>query len=516
MSTKSWTPPKRAHYLGHHTGEAPLSATLVLRRRTEHPNAESLPLPDVSAIGAAVEHGTFGATWGAHEEDLANIFQFASDHGLTVTESDAARRVVKVSGAPAAMRAAFDVDFHCYQCVASGRTFTTTSHAPRLPEGVKAVLGLDRRPVAHTYLKPHAPDALDQGGFTPLQIGQFYNFPPGTDGSGQCIAIIELGGGYTQENLDAYFRSLDVPSPQVLAVSVAGGQNVTGSDADGEVQLDIEVAGALAPGAKYVVYFTTNTDEGFHEAISQAAHDQIHKPSIISISWGGPEDEWGPQAVASIQAALEDAASLGITILVAAGDNGASDGVNDGRLHCDFPASSPSVLACGGTRVIANGNHLAQESVWNENVNNEGATGGGVSTIFPLPTWQQAVNVPKNPNGFAGRGVPDVAGDADPVSGYQVLVNGQAQVVGGTSAVAPLWAALVARFNQALGEPVGFFNPILYAIPSVESNFRDIIAGGNDGYSSRSGWDATTGFGSPNGVALLKVLQAMKTSGEKV
>lgn len=502
----NWTPPKHAEVIGPHISDAPIHVTVVMPRHTEAP-----PLPDVGVGRAHIARAAFAQTFGASNRATLHAHDFIAAHGLEHVATDMDRRTVKMAGTPEALNKAFGVTLQTY--AKNGETFVAPDSAPVLPQGAIAVLGLDNRPVAKSYAKVRAPGSLlpDQGesSFSPVQLGEIYAFPPNTDGAGQCIAIIELGGGFTQENLTQYFNSLGITPPVVEAVLVNGGQNVTGTDADGEVQLDIEVAGALAPKAKFLVYITTNTDQGFYEAISQAAHDAVNKPKVMSISWGGPEDEWAPQSVQAIQSALEDAAALGVTITVAAGDNGASDGVTDGQKHCDFPASSPSVVSCGGTMLQTQGIHITRESVWNEA--NEGATGGGVSVVFPVPAYQHAAGVPLNPQGKPGRGVPDVSGVADPVTGYNVLVNGEEQVVGGTSAVAPLWAALIARFNQALGEPVGDLNTVLYAIPSVESDFHDIVAGDNQGYGAKSGWDASTGLGSPNGVALLNVLQGLKT-----
>jgi kumamolisin len=198
---------------------------------------------------------------------------------------------------------------------------------------------------------------------------------------------------------------------------------------------------------------------------------------------------------------------LGVSICVASGDNGATDGVSDGQDHVDFPASSPSVIGCGGTLLEASGNKIAEEDVWNNSSSGGGATGGGVSEFFALPSWQQSAKVPAAPNGFVGRGVPDVAGDADPDSGYEIVVDGQQEVVGGTSAVAPLWAGLIALMNQKLGKPVGYLNPLLYGA-SVEATFHDITSGNNDGYSAGPGWDPCTGLGSPDGAKLLTALSS--------
>jgi len=275
--------------------------------------------------------------------------------------------------------------------------------------------------------------------------------------------------------------------------------------------LDIEVVGAIANGARIVVYFAPNTDQGFLDAITTAVHDTVRRPSVVSISWGAPESAWTTQALTSYNQAFEDAAALGVTICCASGDNGSSDGVTDGRQHVDFPSSSPYVLACGGTHIASAGTSLSSEVVWNGGAS-AGATGGGVSEFFPLPAYQQSSKVPVsvNPGNFKGRGVPDVAGDADPSSGYQIRVDGRDAVFGGTSAVAPLWAALIALVNQRRGRPLGYLHPLLY--PVAARGCRDITTGNNGAFTARTGWDACTGLGSPNGTALATLLGSTATA----
>jgi kumamolisin len=250
------------------------------------------------------------------------------------------------------------------------------------------------------------------------------------------------------------------------------------------------VAGSIANGARLAVYFAPNTDQGFIDAITTAVHDTANKPSVLSISWGGPESSWAQASVTALDDACQSAAALGVTITVASGDNGSSDGVTDGQNHVDFPASSPHVLACGGTELIGSGTTIESETVWNDGTQG-GASGGGFSTLFPLPAWQSSAGI-----SGSGRGVPDVAGDAAPESGYNILVDGEQEVVGGTSAVAPLWAALIAMINQMKGAPVGFVNAALYA---DAQDFHDITQGNNGSYSAAPGWDACTGLGSPDG-----------------
>ena len=496
-----WTTPAGMKYLGPHQDSAPLEITLVLRRRQGgSPSAASWPRPP------RWQRGEYGRHCGAEPADLASLRRFALTHGLTEAGADEHRRVLHLRGAPQALERAFGVTLGRYQLSDGRGPFVGLGQAPTLPPEAIAVLGLDRRPVAR--VRSRRPRAAPAVTYAPPELGRLYNFPPSTDGSGQTVAIIELGGGFTTSDLVQYFNGLGITRPpSVTAVSVAGGANQPGGDADGEVMLDIEVIGALAPGAKIVVYFAPNTDQGFYEAISQAAHDGVNHPSVMSISWGGPEDAWNAPSRDAMQTALEDAAALGVTVTAAAGDSGSSDGETDGQPHVDFPASSPSVLACGGTKLTARGGSIVSEVVWNETSVNEGATGGGVSGVFPLPSWQQSIAVPKAPNGIAGRGVPDVAGNADPLTGYQVRVDGKADVIGGTSAVAPLWAALIARCNQKLGRPLGDVHAALYRIGPRA--FRDITEGNNGAYQAAAGWDPCTGLGSPDGQALLAALTGL-------
>jgi len=387
---------------------------------------------------------------------------------------------------------------------------------------VTAVLGLDDRPQASPRFRTAA--ASISTSYTPPQLGAVYRFPAGTDGHGQTLAIIELGGGFAQRELDTYFASLGVAGPSVRAVRVDGASNKPGADpngADGEVLLDIEVAGALAPGASIVVYFAPNTDAGFLDALSEAAHATA-TPVAISISWGQSEDAWTQQARTAFDDALTDAAALGVTVTVAAGDDGSTDRVTDGKSHVDFPASSPHALACGGTRLVADPatGTVASETVWNDGVG-RGATGGGVSATFALPSWQTGVGVPRRAattgsgtrrqSAAAGRGVPDVAGVADPQTGYRVRVDGKDLVIGGTSAVAPLWAALVARLAQATGRRFGLLQLALYHAVTpgqVPPGFRDVTSGSNGAFSAGKGWDPCTGLGVPDGTALLAALEA--------
>ena len=485
--------------------------TLLLRRRdAEGLKARVAGLAQGRADGGHMAHADFAAAYGADPADIERVKAFASGQGLVVVQADAARRTVILSGTVAQFEAAFGVELQDFEF--DDGSYRGRTGAVNVPEDlgdiVEAVLGLDNRPAAKPHPRPRAAPAAGVA-FTPPQLAKLYGFPAG-DGAGQCIALIELGGGYKPADLKTYFAGLKSAQPKVTAVGVDHAANKPTGDPngpDGEVMLDIEVAGAVAPKAHIVVYFAPNTDAGFLNAITTATHDTANTPSVISISWGGPESSWTAQSLSAFDNAFQDAAALGVTVLAASGDNGSSDGVTDGASHVDFPASSPHATGCGGTRLTASGSAIGSELVWNDGASG-GAGGGGVSVTFAPPPWQTGLTArPKSgaPIALSGRGVPDVAGDADPQSGYEIRVDGKNAVFGGTSAVAPLWAGLVAIVNANGGRSVGFVNPALYGSPSA---LRDVTQGDNGAFAAAKGWDACTGLGSPNGQAVAAALAA--------
>jgi kumamolisin len=499
--------PANATVIGPTDPKQIISVSVIVKRKN--------PLDLHALSGQRVSREDFDAQYAADPATFDALRSFAHDHGLTVDEaaSSLSRRTMVLRGPVQAMQQAFGVELHDCKDPKTKKRFHCFTGQVSLPETpaplVEAVLGLDARPIARPHFrylknlkKKKKPKASAQPApFNPPQVATLYSYPTGVNGAGQTIGIIELGGGYTTSDITKYFGGLGIKPPAVVAVSVDGGTNAPGdpNGADGEVALDIQVAGSIAPGARIAVYFAPNTDQGFIDAITTAVHDTTNKPSVISISWGGPESSWAQSSVTALDDAAQSAAALGVSITVASGDNGSSDGVSDGGNHVDFPASSPHVLACGGTELIGSGATITAETVWNDG-SQGGATGGGFSALFPLPTWQTSAGI-----AGSGRGVPDVAGDAAPASGYNILVDGQAEVVGGTSAVAPLWAALLALINQKKGTAVGFVNATLYI---DAKDFHDITKGNNGAYTASAGWDACTGLGSPNGAVLATALSA--------
>lgn len=493
--------------VGETARDAPVAVTVVLKP------AESLSehVAKISAVhpqekSPEEHHEEYAAAFGADPKAIFAVREFAEQHGLEVIEVDAKRRVVKLSGPAAAAESAFGTSLADYRI--DDKTFRGREGRVLVPPAiepfVEAVLGLDSRQAARPRVVPRA--AVHRS-YYPNELAELYRFPNG-DGANQTVALIELGGNYDEQDLGDYFNAAGTPVPVVRRVSVTPGSPVPyRSDpvSDGEVMLDIEVVGAIAPRATIVVYFAANTDDGFYEAVSQAVHDPA--TTVVSISWGGAEKYFSDQTMDAWETLAMSAAALHVPIFAASGDHGAPDqeppGL-DGSRHVDFPASAPHIIACGGTNIQTNGASITQETVWNDR--DGWATGGGTSTHFALPAWQSGLSTAPG-TALTMRGVPDVAGDADPLSGINVRTDGRDGVSGGTSAVAPLWAALTAIMSQQAGSKLGFFAPLLYQDPAA---LNDIVDGDNTafgvtGFGAQHGWDACTGLGSPIGTAVLQL-----------
>ncbi len=478
--------------------------TIYVRRKS--------PIEPLLNVSKRIDRQEYEQQYCAAVEDMQRLEEFAHQNHFSVVLRHCARRSLILRGRIKDIEQAFRVNLAQYYDSQRARTFRCRTGSIYVPIGlhdiINGVFGLDNRPVSRPMFQVAKesgdfiiPEAVTQS-YTPDEIADIYGFPEDASGKDQSIGIIELGGGYKTEDIENYFKGLGIEPPAVKAVSVDGATNdpSTPDSADGEVMLDLEIAGAVAPNADITVYFTSNTSKGFLDAITTAIHDQQNNPSVISVSWGAPEKRWSKQALNSFNDAFKTAASLGITICTAAGDGGSADNEDDGKVHADFPSSSPYALSCGGTKLLMSDDSIQSETVWNESDNS--ATGGGVSEHFNLPDYQKDTDVPASLNNdFTGRGFPDVTGNADPTTGYQVLVDGRSLVIGATSAVAPLIAGLVARMNELNDDNLGFVNPSLYKDPS---SIRDITEGDNIttstdlGYKASTGWDACSGWGVPS------------------
>ncbi len=502
-------------------------------------------------------HEQLAEQHGASKEDLDKVEAFAHQHDLFVVHRSAAARTIQLRGKLADLQAAFHADVGMYHH--STGTYRGRRGEIAVPQELQPIItgvfGFDTRPKHRATTSGrrstpsrtkasgpsganrghnagsgktggHAAAATGPGGHNGVASTEFasrYNFPTqsnGTtlDGTGQTIAIIELGGGYRTSDLQVFFNEIGVQMPSVASISVdeTGDQPTTPDSADGEVMLDIEVAGAVAPNAKFAVYFAPNNgDKGFIDAISAAVHDTERKPSVISISWGGPEDPTDQMGNNEYHNLFAAAGALGITVCIASGDHGTADldaAHWDQKIHVDHPACDDLVLACGGTQ-IDNGSDV----VWNDGTafdpNTLGgggwASGGGISDVFGVPSYQTAANtIVSIDNGKPGRGVPDIAMSA---TNYFTRVDRQEGASRGTSAVAPLMAALVALLNQAKQRNVGFLNPFLYS-NVAKGVVHDVTSGTNaitntvEGYNAGPGWNPCSGLGTPDGTAILNNL----------
>jgi kumamolisin len=522
--------------LGNSKPEQPISVTVILRRRTGSVAAK--PPSRTEAAFPQISRAAFLRTRGADPKDMKAVSAFAKAHGLKVVESHQARRSIELRGTIAAINAAFQVQLHDFQGprgryrTHEGRVFLPKSLARGI---VQCILGLDTRPVPAKHFARRtstAADPPDTRALTPLQVATLYEFPSG-DGAGQTIGIYEMvtsdgPPGYAKADvaatIQAFGGNLIVPAP--IDVPIDGTAN--SGQSDPETLLDVTVTGAIAQRAQIAVYFTGESTPNMTHALQRMIHptpgDPV--PTIISISYGWGLDDASAnnltaQEIGVIDALFEDAAHLGITVLVSTGDSGAKL-ESSSKAQASFPATDPWVLACGGTTLGDIKGTSFDEYVWNDTFGqNSGATGGGISPHFPAPSYQAALKLPKGlATGKPGRGIPDVSGNASPNSGYpQVIVAQGSENGGGTSAVAPLYAGLLARINGNLGRSVGFINAQLYQ--SAGALCRDVVGlpgpvnnsyGGVKGYPAGVGWDACTGFGSLKGTALQNLLASPPSS----
>lgn len=449
-----------------------------------------------------LSHAELAARHGAHPNDIALVRVFARDASLSVVRVDRLSRTIVLAGDAGRMRSALGV--------ARGATGRRIKIPKALCPVVLHIFGLDDREAAKPHVQASPPFAggvpPDLAHYTVTQVARWYRFPPRVDGRGQTIALLELGGGFRRADLNAYFRRLRLRTPRIAVVSVHGARNrpVGGiMTADTEVCLDIEVAGAAAPGARLVMYFAPNTHRGFVDGVKAAVYDRRHRPQVISISWGNAEPTWDRRAMRAIEDALEDAAALGITVCTSSGDLGPNDGLKHRAV--EYPASSPNTLSCGGTRLIVK-DGAPHETPWNDLAEGWGAAGGGNSVVFSRPAYQRDRR--RAPPKGRGRAVPDVAGNADPETGYVMRVNGHWIRMAGTSAVAPLWAGLLARCIQSLRHRLGPVNDALYHAAGGVTPVRPSRARGRT-----RRWNPFTGLGTPDGVRLLALLRARSAGG---
>src|SRR5450432_3616166 len=486
-------------------------------------------------IGETLMPDEFNRKFGASQESADKVANALKQFGITVESVSLPTRSMTVSGTAAAMEKAFKPNLEIVRSARDGlyRGREGSLYIPAELKGlVTGIFGLDERRMAKR--KATAATGLSLSPLTPSDLEQRYNFPPG-DGAGQKIAIAEFGGGFFADDNAAYCSKFNRPVPNVSAIAVDAPAYTLKQilalppqdrrdalDSTVEVMMDVEIIAGLCPGANISVYFSTFDQRGWVDLLDKVI---AARPIALSISWGLAEDDpsWSANAVQAIDDRLNAARLLGITVCVSSGDDGSGDQIDDGRTHVDFPSSSPNVMAVGGTMLTSTGPGVNEVPWWEkpgQRAGGGGASGGGVSTVFSRPSWQKVKVKSLNPKPMDGRVTPDISALAgEPL--YDLVFVGKDAPDGGTSASAPLWAALIARVNAKLplAKQQRFLTPLLYqngtdGKPVGTSSSRDIAGGTNasspqpgKGYKAGAGFDAVTGLGVPDGMKLLNALK---------
>jgi kumamolisin len=522
---------KGAKRVGDANPREKLELTLSLR-------GPKLPPADELADGPLTS-AEFRRKYCASVRDAQKVAKVLKGFGLKIESTTLETRSMRVSGTVADVEAAFHARLGIYESKRQGR-YRDREDDYKVPPGLRgiitAILGLGTRRVAKKRLAASRREVALKP-FGPADFERHYHFPHG-DAAGQKIAIAEFVDEWFPDDVAAYCRKYKRPVPKITTVpmhmrlrnrkqiaKLRGGERSDAISDAKEVMMDTEIIAGLCPKAAISVYFAHDTQKGWVDMLDRVIKD---RPVVLSMSWGATEDgrDWAPAAICAINERLHVAAALGITICASAGDDGSSDEQDDGRAHCAFPASSPFVLAVGGTQMEHVEGQLI-ERVWHKKPGRRtpnrkrrsGATGGGVSTCFPRPKWQDVKVKSLNKGSIDGRVVPDVTALSGP-PWYAMVLNGKWTTGGGTSASAPLWAALLARINALLpkGKRHRFLTPQLYKTSALGEPLgkhvcHDVIIGHNasiphpgSGYAAGPDFDAASGWGTPIGTSLLLAL----------
>ena len=487
--------------LGSAGGETDVSLNLDLK-----PLQPAL-LAALLASGKTVTPAEYTVRFGPDPALVQSALAYLRIAGLHATWP-AGSNMIQADGPAPAVDGLLSVDIQRYR-LPNGTTFyasqSTPTLAPPLDVIIKGVTGLDSYRRTRNY-------AVRSGGLKPVDVLAFYNLSPlrtrGLDGMGETILFPEIES-IPQANLDdlnKFATEFGLPPFDDLLTIKHASTWGTPEAPQGEAILDLEIAHEVAPKAKLVVYSAGPQTTFLDRAFDQMVTDNLG--SIISESLGACEADTS-SGQRGLYSGIEDrAVAQGMTHFVASGDNGAyTCGETQGPVD-SFPATLPSVTAVGGTTVFESTTGVYfKETVWGSPIDQTG-TGGGPSQVYPLPSWQKPV---QDANGHGFRQVPDVAADADPITGFHIVFGNEDTQVGGTSAATPLWAGAIALINQDLRSKslrrVGFANPAIYwmgenqfKLPSPP--FHDVTVGNNLAYPAATGWDFGTGWGSMDGAAI--------------
>lgn len=504
-------PPAGARRIGEASLTDEVEVTITLR---------GPQMPDASDVtGPAIDLETFAARYSADPDDAAKVRDELEKLGLRVYDVSLLTRSMHVRGTVQQLNDAFHVTLYTYQSDDQGqfrgREGNISVLAP-LAGIVTGVFGLDDRQMVQ---RKNAPAQGVAAALAPADLETRYQFPPG-DAAGQTVAIAEFGGSYSAADVRAFCQKYDRPVPEITLMTLTPQQL---PDYSNELMMDVEIVAALCPAASISVYLARFNQKGWIDLLDAVVKTKPLPPVALSVSYGRAEDspDWSSSAVTEINQRLQSVAMLGVTVCAASGDDGAGEQMNDGRAHVAFPASSPFVLSVGGTMLTGT---PPAEVVWWAAPGDQsqggagGSTGGGVSTIFSRPAWQTVDIESLNAGGKNGRVVPDVAALAGQPY-YELILQGQDNQSGGTSAAAPLWAALLARISAGLPDPSQrrFLTPLLYRAapdgqPAGATVCTDVTSGDNrspgvpKGYVAGVGYDAVSGWGTPLGTLIAEML----------
>ncbi len=469
-----------------------LTAWLRPQRGGDLDRARALALGAAApAARAYVDRTTLRRQTDADPSDVELLRRYCNGFGISIVETH--WRSVTISGPVERLIAAFGATVAIFEdgLQQRFRHRWDALHAPaEVASIVRGVFGLHQWPRSRKLgaLQRNAQPLLAK------DVAARYRFPD-ADGSGQTIGLVQLRGRFEPKDFSQCMsaQGLNVALPTIKRVDGAAVMHEIATTHDLEASLDVQIAGSLAPAARIIVYEAPDDERGSLDAIREAIFDEEYAPSVLSISYGWPEQMWTPVALDVLDELFVAASLVGLSVFCSSGDHGAELGY-DGKPHVLAPASNPFVAGCGAT-VIAGA--AVDEQAWER-------TGGGFSRRFDVPPWQSTARACASQYGVApGRGVPDVAAQESP--GYYVILDGVELAMGGTSAVAPVWSALTARINQRIGVRSGFFVPILYA--QSGGLFTGVTAGSNDTYRAAEGWNPCTGLGTPIGAAIETALR---------
>ncbi len=477
--------------------------------------------PNSSQYHQYLTPNQFNQLFSPTPDQVQQVVSYLQSQGMTVTSVAPNNLLIDATATVAQVTQAFNVQINTYQV--GNHTFYANTGSPSVPTSISQLItsisGLDNSVTYHPLYRRlnkhnliHSANLAAPSGFGPKDLSGAYNATPlqnaGILGDNQTVALFELDG-YQLSDVQQYFQTYGLATPTISNVLV---DNFNGASGQGaiEVELDMEVVGAIAPHANQIVYEGPNTTQGLNDTYNQIVHD--NKAHVVSISWGLCEAYSGAAELQTLDTIFKQGAAQGIAFFAASGDSGAYD-CGDGNLGVDSPAGDPYITGVGGTNLQLNAGAYGSESVWSnpndtQRSPNGAGGGGGVSSTFTHPSWQTGSGV-QNGN----REVPDVSADADPATGYATyctVTNSGCPstgwiTVGGTSAAAPLWAGsmtLINQYLQAQGKAVvGYANPALYGLFNTQQQspaFHDVTSGNNLHYAATTGYDMASGIGSPD------------------